>query len=106
MSKKSQSNHQPSTTGQPAWLWLAVAGALLLIAAGLAFWWTSASPSPAAAPPQTNEGGPRLAIDRASVDEGQVKLDTPVRTTFRLSNVGGQALQIIGEPQVELIEGC
>jgi hypothetical protein len=40
------------------------------------------------------------------VDEGYVRFNVPVRTTFRLSNVGDQPLQILGQPQVELVEGC
>ena len=31
---------------------------------------------------------------------------TPVHETFRLSNAGNQPLQILGEPRVELVEGC
>jgi hypothetical protein len=40
------------------------------------------------------------------VDEGYRKFNTSVRTTFRLSNVGDQPLQILGQPQVQLVEGC
>jgi hypothetical protein len=40
------------------------------------------------------------------VDEGYLKLGTSIQTTFRLSNVGTQPLQILGEPQVQLVEGC
>ncbi len=106
MSKKSRPVQQPKSAGQAPWLGLVAGAAVLLIVAGLAFWWSSASPSPAASPAQTGSNGPRLAVDRAEVDEGKVKLDTPIRTTFRLSNAGNQPLQILGEPQVELVEGC
>jgi len=30
----------------------------------------------------------------------------PVQTTFRLSHVGDQPLQILGVPEVELVAGC
>lgn len=76
----------------------------MLLVAGSLLIWTSSPARPAATPAVT--GAPRLAIDRTLVDEGYVKLDTPVRTVFRLRNVGDQPLHILGEPQVELVEGC
>jgi hypothetical protein len=79
-----------------------VGGAVLLIVAGLVMSWNSAKPEPAA----PGGGTPRLAVDRTVADEGNMKFDVPVRTAFRLSNVGKQTLQILGEPQVELVEGC
>jgi hypothetical protein len=51
------------------------------------------------------EGAPKLAVDQTVVDEGYVKFNVPVRTTFRLSNVGDQPLKIEAAP-VELVEGC
>jgi hypothetical protein len=51
-------------------------------------------------------GSPRLAVDRTLVDEGYVKLNTTIRSQFRLSNVGDQPLQVLEEPRVELVEGC
>ncbi len=97
MSKKSQ----PTPTRQLPWLWLVSGAAVLLIAAGLVLWRSSASPSP-----QTGGSDAHLVVDKTTIDEGKVKLGTPIRTTFRLSNTGSQPLQILGEPQVELIEGC
>jgi hypothetical protein len=40
------------------------------------------------------------------VDEGYQKLDEAIRTSFTLRNEGDATLQILGEPQVELVEGC
>jgi hypothetical protein len=79
-------------------------GGALLIVSSLVAWGVSSSTRPAATSQAT--GAPRLAVDRTSVDEGYVKFNVPVRTTFRLSNVGDQPLQILGDPKVELVEGC
>lgn len=103
MSKKSRrKNTQPAPRRFP-WLWPAVGGALLIVIS-LVVWGVSSSTRPAATPQAT--GAPRLAVDRTTVDEGYVKFNVPVRTTFRLSNVGDQPLQILGDPKVELVEGC
>ena len=103
MSKKSRrKSTQPAPRRFP-WLWPAVGGALLIVSS-LVAWGVSSSTRPAATPQAAD--APRLAVDRTSVDEGYVKFNVPVRTTFRLSNVGDQPLQILGEPKVELVEGC
>ena len=88
-------------------LWLAVGGALLLVVGGLSLVWrlsTSTTGTLDTAPEVT--GAPRLAVDREVVDEGYIKLNNAIRTTFRLKNVGEQPLRILGEPVVELVEGC
>jgi hypothetical protein len=89
-----------------SWMWLVgVGGALLLIAGGLGIAWTSSdAASPAVTPEVT--GAPRLRVDQDVIDEGYIKLNKTIRTTFRLSNVGDQPLRILSEPQVELVEGC
>ena len=40
------------------------------------------------------------------IDFGKVPLDIPVKATFKLSNVGDQPLQILGQPIVEVKQGC
>jgi len=89
------------------WIWLAVAGAVLLVVGGLGLIWTSSS-SGVVTLDITPEvvGVPRLAVDQEVIDEGYVKLNNTIHTTFHLRNVGDQPLHILGEPVVELVEGC
>jgi hypothetical protein len=101
------SNKSRHRKNQPAgrrfpWPWLAALGALVLIAGGLV--WVVSRPQ-STADPQAN-GSPKLVVDQTSVDEGYVQFNVPVRSTFRLSNAGDGPLQILGEPRVELVEGC
>jgi len=82
---------------------LAIAiAAVLVIGAGLLVW-SSSNRRPEALP--QGAGAPKLAVDQTIVDEGYVQFNVPVRTTFRLSNVGDQPLTIMAAP-VELVEGC
>lgn len=105
MSKKNHSRKvQPPPARRPAWLWLAIGGILLLVAGGLALTWTSSASAPATAPEVT--GAPKLVVDQKLVDAGYQKFETPVQAAFRLRNAGDQPLQILGEPRVELVEGC
>lgn len=107
MSKKSYKKRRVASPPPPKrfpWLWLTIGAALVLVAGGLGLVWSSSADTPAVTP--AVNGSPRLAVDRTEVDEGYIKLNTVVRSTFQLSNVGDQPLKIIGEPWVELIEGC
>jgi len=51
-------------------------------------------------------GGPSVAIDRTVFEYGDVKIDTPIETNILLRNVGDQDLVFIGEPSIEVLEGC
>jgi len=51
-------------------------------------------------------GKPSAEIDQTRFDYGDVRVNTPVETVFRVKNVGDQPLTILGEPRVELVEGC
>lgn len=51
-------------------------------------------------------GAPRVAVDQEVVDYGDVKLGTSVTTVFNVRNMGDIPLEILGEPRVELVEGC
>ena len=101
MSKKSERKGGSPAPRRFPWLWVAAGAAVVLIAGGVVM--LSAQTSPA---PSSVAGAPRLAVDRTAVDEGYQKFGTPVHETFRLSNAGNQLLQILGKPQVELVQGC
>jgi hypothetical protein len=109
MSKKSQRKGKQKKRQTPASrfprLWLAVGGVLLLIAGALLVLRPWSGDDKPQSTPQV-AGTPRLMVDQTTVDHGYIKYDVPVRTTFRLSNVGDQQLEIVGAPQVQLIQGC
>lgn len=109
MAKKRQSKKvKTSPKRRFPWLWLAVGGAVLLVIGGLSLvWWTSSNSAVVTldVTPEVT-GAPRLTVDQDIIDEGYIKLNNTIRTSFRLRNVGDQPLYILGEPQVELVEGC
>jgi hypothetical protein len=101
MSKKNGRKDVSSAPRRLPWLWIAAGAAAVLIVGGVVIASAPASPaSPAVA------GAPRLSVDPTTVDEGYVKYGTPVHETFRLSNLGDRPLQILGQPEVELVQGC
>lgn len=51
-------------------------------------------------------GAPRAEVDQVSVDLGTFALNAFADHTFRIGNVGDEPLYILGEPRVELVEGC
>jgi len=52
-------------------------------------------------------GAPQVQVlPQEPIDYGDVKLGTTVNTEFKVRNVGDKPLIVIGEPQVEVIEGC
>jgi len=50
-----------------------------------ALWWFAGSRDAA--------GRPRLVVDRAEVDRGDIRFDTPARALFTLSNAGHTPLR-------------
>lgn len=89
----------PSAVQRPWWLWAVAAAALVLVVGGLTILLASNSSEP-------EDGTPKVIVDQPVIDEGYQKLDTPVRTSFTLRNNGDATLRILGEPTVELVEGC
>ncbi len=92
---------EPIPKSQPPWLPIIAGAAILLIVVGLTVWWSSATSSPS-----NGSSAAKLVVDHTIIDDGYVKFGVPVRATFKLSNSGSQSLQLLGEPKVELIEGC
>lgn len=61
-----------------------------------------------AAPPYVPEvtGRPNAVADTTVIDHGDVKMEDTVQSEFHIRNTGDRPLQIIGEPRVELVQGC
>ena len=129
MSKAKESASSPSSppsppSGAPRWLFVALvaAGALALIVAAIVLLRGGApaqpatpaqpaSPAPLAQPAQAGKtpqsvSGPRLSIAQESFDYGDVKVNQPIETVFRVKNIGDEPLLFQGQPQVEVVEGC
>lgn len=51
-------------------------------------------------------GAPAIRVEQTVFDYGDVKNNTLVETVVRVRNVGDEALRILGEPHVEVREGC
>lgn len=102
MTKQIIRKQQPAPAVRFTWRW-AAAAALCLVVGGMVAWygWGGRTTTP----PQVI-GAPRLVVDQTAIDEGDVTLGKAIRSAFRLQNVGDQPLQILGEPQVEVVEGC
>lgn len=106
MSKKARRKTTPTPPKTPTWIWAAIAGAVLLVVGGLAVLFSSGSDSTASNfTPEVN-GAPALQANQTVIDEGDVKLGATVRNVFTLKNVGDEPLEILGEPQVQLVTGC
>lgn len=95
---------QPTKSSQrPTWLLPAViVGAIVVVLAIVAAMTGSRRESfePEVA------GAPRAEVDQTSIDHGAVRFEQPVESVFRVRNVGDQPLTILGEPRVELLQGC
>ncbi len=55
---------------------------------------------------QQPAGGPRLSVDKESIDIGTVPFDWPLYEQFTLRNVGDAPLVLEGTPVVRVEEGC
>ena len=87
------------TQGPPIWLWLIIAGGLLVVIAGVVL--TQNGGKPNAAP-----GAPQLVVDQELIDLGDVPLGQPVTATFTITNTGGSPLRFTEAPWIELMDGC
>lgn len=105
MSPKHKSiKHEKPAARFGKWQWLAIIVALVSVG-GVLLWLVSRSSRNANFTPEVT-GAPSVEVSQESVDYRDVKVNTPVETVFRVRNVGDEALIILGEPQIELIEGC
>ncbi|MDK3161444.1 hypothetical protein QPK87_33555 [Kamptonema cortianum] len=102
MSKSKKPQH-PQQLQRPTWLLPAiVVGAIVVVVAIVAAIIGSRREpfEPEVA------GAPRAEVDQTSIDHGSLRFEQPVESIFRVRNVGDQPLIILGEPRVELVEGC
>ena len=101
MSKRRTKNEnivQPKP--QRLWrLWFAGAVIVSLAVVGLSLWLILGETG-------LENGTPKLVVNQTVIDEGYQKLDESIRTSFTLRNEGDAPLRILGEPRVQLVEGC
>jgi len=97
--KKHKKTRTKPASQRSWWLWAVAAVAVLFVVGGLTILLTSNSS-------RAETGTPKIAVDQPVIDEGYQKLDKTIRTSFTLRNDGDASLHILGEPQVELVEGC
>ncbi|MEJ5240099.1 MAG: hypothetical protein WHS87_02765 [Anaerolineales bacterium] len=91
MSKKKHRKQQKSV---PLWLFIA-GGLLLVLAIFFAIFWSG------------EEGGtPRLTVDPQRIDFGDVKLNTELTFTIKVTNTGDGTLRFKELPYIEVLEGC
>jgi hypothetical protein len=108
MSTKSRRTNTPSSGAKaaprPPWLVPAILAGLGVVLSAVAFFLIRAAQQEPYTPEVT--GRPSAVIDQKYFDYGDVHFDSPVETTFKVKNVGDEPLIFLGEPQVELVEGC
>ena len=51
-------------------------------------------------------GTPAIALDTELIDYGDVKLDTPLTFSIKVTNKGNGVLRFKEEPYIEVREGC
>jgi hypothetical protein len=94
-----------------SWIWAATAGGVVLVIAAIVLFarGNNNGGEKTFAPnfQPTVTGAPAVAVlPQDVVDYGDVKLGTTINTVFKVRNVGDQPLTVLGEPQVELVQGC
>lgn len=109
MSKTKKRNRKTNAskkveTKRPIWIALVVIGTVLTAITALLLT-RSSDGIPDDFVPQV-EGAPKVAVSEERIDYGDVKLNSTVETVFQVSNVGDETLFVLGEPQVELLQGC
>jgi hypothetical protein len=97
--KRKTHSKRPTSSRKPTWFIVAVGLALVLIMGGAAAFLITGNSWPAT-------GTPKLVVEQTVIDEGYQTNNTPVRTAFTIRNEGDGPLRVLGEPQVELVEGC
>jgi hypothetical protein len=110
-SKNRRRSNRRKANNNMQWIIGGLAGGAVLIIAALVLGVFQGDDSASPQPFDPNfepevTGAPSVAVDQEVIDYGDVKLGTTVTTVFNVRNVGDEPLQILGEPRVELVEGC
>ncbi len=97
--------------GNTTWMLAGIAGVVVVILAAIVLLSReNDSPDQRAFDPNFEPevaGAPRLEVlPQDVIDYGAVKLGEVVTTVYTVRNVGDRPLTILGEPRVELVEGC
>ncbi len=88
---------------RPSWLIPALVIALVAVVGAVLALVLGNQPAPYLA---EVAGAPSAVVDETVVDHGTVPMNQMVDSVYRVQNVGDQPLLILGEPRVELVEGC
>jgi len=95
MAKKNQKYRKQKQRKNFPWLFVALGGGLLLLAAIL-FARNSGDSS----------GTPSLAVDQQKIDYGNVKFGVNKSFAIKVTNTGDGTLRFKEAPYIEVLEGC
>lgn len=93
-----------ATGANRIWPIVLVGGGILLVA--LAYFALRDRGQPGADVNPQAGGSPNITVEPAVIDMGDIKLGTPVKASFTVTNAGNQPLQLTEDPYIELVEGC
>lgn len=99
-----QPNHKTPAAPRPKWLFPALLVGVGVALVGIVFALIQSSQREPYIPEVT--GRPSAAIDQTEFDYGDVVNNSWVETSFHVTNVGDETLMILGEPLVEVVQGC
>lgn len=95
MAKKNQKYRRQKNRQQFPWLFVALGGGLLLIAAFLF-----------ARGGGDGGGTPALKVDQNKIDYGYVKYGENRQFSIKVTNTGDGTLRFKEQPYIEVLEGC
>jgi hypothetical protein len=95
MAKKNQKYRKQNRRKNFPWLFVALGGGLLLLAAIL-----FANPS------DDGGGTPSISVDQQKIDYSYVKYGETRSFTVKVTNTGDGALRFKEQPYIEVVEGC
>ena len=103
-SRKHVIHHDPAKQRLSRWLWLGGIGVVIAIVG--AFNIRNNAASSQIDPAVQVAGAPRIVVDQETIDQGDHQLGSTITTVFRIRNVGDQPLNILNNPQVQVVMGC